>query len=282
MQAMPQKRFTVVILIALLCVAPLGIMAILHAYYSHKAVSVAYKHGKSFRPNGPVYTVRIHDPGSARIVIPYLPYMLELNHLMIGGVELTDEQFETVVSLDQVEWLSIREVDNDDLRFFTEMRNLKKLDLSFNDITGESLLNLGDLPELEHLYLSNSNISGSGLASLAKFPKLRKLDLVRTPVDDESIPYLLQLKKIRSLSLDQTQITPEGGMQLADLYWIYGIALPHWYDYKTEEGKAALEAFRLEFRRRHIAAYERALANGEEVPEDYRTPFKDTARHAQP
>lgn len=69
-----------------------------------------------------------------------------------------------------------------EMTVIAQMKNLRKLNLSFTGINGASLKKLSALEHLKHLSLSGTNINESDLTTLAAFPSLKKLEVWNTPV----------------------------------------------------------------------------------------------------
>lgn len=264
------KKTTLVLLIAVVCMAPLGIMAIAHVYYSRKAISLASEYGHSLNKKGPVISVSINNSKAARELIPYLRYMPDLYRVGIGGVHLNEEQLVAIGQLEQLEELSFgscRLVD-EDLHHFDQLANLRALRITFNGETiGDGIKYLAPLDSLEELNLSNTQITTNHWLHLTHLQSLRILRLVNVPIDDDSVPYLLEMNQLEKLDLTGTNVTLEGAMQLADLPNLQGLGVSdELFGNPIPERRANKKAFWDEYQKRKQQTIERARAGNNGTP----------------
>jgi internalin A len=97
--------------------------------------------------------------------------------------------------------------NDNDLQRLTELKNLKRLDLSFTYVTDQGIERLRQLPQLEELTLDTAEfITDAAISYLRANKSLRKLNLRGTDITDISLPYIAELTGLRSLDLSYTQL----------------------------------------------------------------------------
>jgi hypothetical protein len=100
---------------------------------------------------------------------------------------------------------------DDDVERLTQIKTIKRLDLSFTYVTDAGVQHLQDLPELEDLTLDTVEALTDAAASyLRADKKLRRLVLRGTDITDVGMPYLAALTGLKSLDLSHTMIGDVG------------------------------------------------------------------------
>ncbi len=92
-----------------------------------------------------------------------------------------------------------------------EVKNLKRLDLSFTYVTDRGIERLQHLRELEELNLDTAEFLTDASASYLRANKrLRKLVFRGVDITDVGLPYLAELTALESLDLSQTMLGDNG------------------------------------------------------------------------
>jgi hypothetical protein len=100
---------------------------------------------------------------------------------------------------------------DDDVERLTQIKTLKRLDLSFTYVTDAGVQHLQQLPELEDLTLDTVEALTDAAASYLRSDKhLRRLVLRGTDITDVGMPYLAALTGLKSLDLSHTMIGDVG------------------------------------------------------------------------
>lgn len=101
---------------------------------------------------------------------------------------------EQVVSLD----LNKMPVTDNDLVIIAQLKNLRKLNLSFTNINGSGLAALNSLQQLKQLSLSGTAVTVAALSKLSSLVKLTELYIWSTPAQTENLSTLQKgLKKVQ-------------------------------------------------------------------------------------
>ena len=90
---------------------------------------------------------------------------------------------EQVVSLN----LNKMPVADDELKIIGQMKNLRKLNLSFTNLNGTTIGELSKLKELRQLALSGTRVNATQLQALAGLPKLEQLNVWNTAVQTKEM-----------------------------------------------------------------------------------------------
>jgi internalin A len=100
---------------------------------------------------------------------------------------------------------------DDDVERVTQIKTVKRLDLSFTYVTDAGVQHLQQLPELEDLTLETAEAITDAAASYLRADKrLRRLVLRGTDITDVGMPYLAVLTGLKSLDLSHTMIGDVG------------------------------------------------------------------------
>ena len=84
-------------------------------------------------------------------------------------------------------------VKDEDLKFISTMKNLRKLNLSFTQITGASLMELKELKDLRQLSLSGTRVKAADLTVLKDLPKLSSIYIWNTAIGNNDITSIQKL-----------------------------------------------------------------------------------------
>lgn len=132
-----------------------------------------------------------------------------LEKLVFSGVTFPNA-CETFLRLDlsSVFYLDLSSVLLHDFSFFSYMRALTHLDLSFGMIEDDSMeviISVG--ANLRNLNLSNTKVTSLGIELLVGYvPHLESIFLAHTHIDDASIYYLSMVPSFKSIDLSYTCI----------------------------------------------------------------------------
>ena len=83
-------------------------------------------------------------------------------------------------------------IRDDGLRYLSQLRALRTLNLYSAPITDQGLVNMGTLQSLEQLFLMNTHVTDAGLSQLKQLPKLKRLELQNTGVTKEGVEQFLK------------------------------------------------------------------------------------------
>jgi len=106
--------------------------------------------------------------------------------------------------------LENQSLEDGDLVFLEDLRNINILFLNNNSINGPGLKYIKKFNNLEMLFLIENPLTDDGLQYLQGMMKLKELNLSSTRVTDEGLRYLQGLENLKELSLNSTRITDEG------------------------------------------------------------------------
>ena len=146
----------------------------------------------------PVYASVRSRPEPDEEVIGALNALPRLKTLLFMGDSISDETFENL----------------------QPMENLEELHITAAQVTDHGLKQLLKFPQLRWLILNDLPISDAGCATLAQLAQLEELRIYGSDVSDESLIHLKKLHKLRRLTITKTRITYEGAEELRR-------ALPH-------------------------------------------------------
>jgi hypothetical protein len=122
-----------------------------------------------------------------------------------------------------VQRVRIAHADDAMLRGFTELTQLRTLEILGDGVTDAGLVNLKGLTRLQRLYLDNTKVTDVGLVNLKALNELQRLFLISTQVTDAGLVNLKTLNELQLLRLDDTQVTDAGLVNLkglAKLKWL--------------------------------------------------------------
>ena len=115
------------------------------------------------------------------------------------------------------------EIDDQALKYVSNFKNLRKIDLHRTDVTDAGLANIEDLKKIEAVDLCAGNINGSGLHSLAKMPSLTQLNLSKNSIKDiTALPLLTNLK---GLDMRKCNLNGSSLHGLAQINGLMGLSL---------------------------------------------------------
>ncbi|MEQ8790271.1 MAG: hypothetical protein RIC55_28505 [Pirellulaceae bacterium] len=103
-------------------------------------------------------------------------------------------------------------VDDDDVAFLSELRDLRHLDLRYTRIGDAGLAHLKNLSQLRKLMLSGTRLSDDGLTVLPRLEELRVVYLSSTGVSDRGLAHLAQLEHLEEINLSQCKGVTDSGM----------------------------------------------------------------------
>ena len=133
--------------------------------------------------------------GYIRVVVPQ-PTADRLERLPISEVNLRDA-----------------EVDNALLAHVGNLKEVRRLDLSYADIDDAGLKTIAHLP-LRELWLQSTNITDASAATISRITTLDFLQLNSTNLSDEFLKQLTSMPKLTDLGLRGTDVTGDGMQHL--------------------------------------------------------------------
>lgn len=103
-----------------------------------------------------------------------------------------------------------------DTKLLVDLKNLTRLDLSFNNLTNKSFENVSTLTKLKTLILNHNQYTNDNdeLKGLTLLQNLRNLDLSYNPLKDTISDIIIKLKDLKNLSLASTDITNVGARHI--------------------------------------------------------------------
>lgn len=147
-----------------------------------------------------------------------------LKRLNISLNRVTEKGIKDLKKLEKLEYLSLHscgEINDIILKHVSDMRSLKKLELSCNDtITSKGIKYLKDLKNLNILDISScKNLGDKALRQIGKFSALKKLKMsFLENVTDNGLSYLNNLQRLNHIELSCCEkITSTGIMFLSEL-----------------------------------------------------------------
>lgn len=158
------------------------------------------------RPAGPEWLWSIVDPNLVYDVVEVRVYGNPASADDIGR-----ELFPHLASLRSVRTISISDanVSNEDLRWVSDLPELRAMYLEQTEISEEQLDHLQGL-KLDWLCLARTWAGDDSLSSLSEMTTLEYLDLTRTRVTDAGLVHLEQLPNLKRLILLRSRVTEEG------------------------------------------------------------------------
>ena len=158
------------------------------------------------RPAGPEWLWSFVDPNLFYDVVEVRLYAHSSSADDVGR-----ELFPHLASLRRVQTISISDanVSNEDLRWVSDLPELRAMYLQQTEITEEHLNHLQGL-KLDWLCLARTWAGDDSLASLSDMTTLEYLDLTRTRVTDAGLVHLERLPNLKRLILRRCRVTEEG------------------------------------------------------------------------
>ncbi len=211
---------TLAIVAVLLLLGALFLMAWLPARRQARAVEMVNRFGgyvvydegfevspwMTGRPGGPEWLWSIVDPNLVYNVIEVRLYGDSATADDVGR-----EVFPHLAAFRRVRTISVSDanVTNEDLRWVSDLPELRAMYLQQTEISEENLEHLRGL-ELDWLCLARTWAGDDSLASLRDMTTLEYLDLTRTRVTDAGLVHLERLPNLKTLILRRSRVTEEG------------------------------------------------------------------------
>lgn len=151
--------------------------------------------------------------------VQHLAGLTELQHLDLGGTQITDAGLAHLKGLRGLRWLRLLRTPITDvgLQHLKSLTGLEWLMLEYTHITDAGLEHLKDLTKLQGLDLENTQITGAGLEHLKTLTSLRSLDLAGTKTTNAGLEALKALPGLQELYLSDVPITDGGLTHLESL-----------------------------------------------------------------
>ncbi len=121
-------------------------------------------------------------------------------------------------SLVRVDFTVEKNVDESDLVYLNNIRNINVFRMSRGLITEKVVESLKSQKKLEILSLEDTNLTDKGLQEIClNHPNLERLFLNNTPVTSEGLKYIGRLQKLQVLELRATKIDDDGIKYLSEM-----------------------------------------------------------------
>lgn len=200
--------------------------------------------------------------------IQHLSGLTGLRWLFFRSCPLKDSDIQHLASLTNLEWIQCSTYGHTDAGFgitdaampvFSNMKELKRLDLRANPVTDAGLVSLALCDSLESLSLAGAEVTGTGLDALLMLPNLKTLSFgvynSGAPIDDKGMKVIGQLPNLEDLNLSATRVTDEGFQYIQNLKTLKNLTLD--YTVITDSGLQYLvgldELSKLRFQRENGA-----------------------------
>lgn len=107
--------------------------------------------------------------------------------------DTTDEDLKYVKCFPEVRSITLAQaikIQDEDLKYLSNLSNLQSLDLSETKITGEGFKHLNNLPSLGNIDLTASKVTDKSIQELKKFKTLKLIILCKTKVTQKGVKML--------------------------------------------------------------------------------------------
>jgi hypothetical protein len=131
---------------------------------------------------------------------------------LAGFRRLTDEHLNQLSNLKTVKRLNLSRtaLKNEHLIKLTTLTSLESLNLAENELTFEGLPAIRTLKQLKELNLDGIKTGLDGIDALGTLVALRSLSLSRSEMDNSDLIYLLPLAELETINLSSTKIGDKG------------------------------------------------------------------------
>jgi Leucine Rich repeat len=145
-----------------------------------------------------------------------LRHLPNLDHLVLTGGTVRDDDFQYLASLQWLEYVGLiqNEITGEGIRYLKDSGQLKRLLISSNPIGDVGLNAIAGVPNLQWLRLVSCGVSDSGLQRLKPIASLEKIELYGATITDACIDTVLSFPRLKEINLMQTAITPDGVKRL--------------------------------------------------------------------
>lgn len=120
-------------------------------------------------------------------------------------------------NLEAIRFSGCINVNDEGLRYLSNLSNLKELWLIQWNITDKSMASVSSLKNLRILKMKRTGITYKGISLLPQLPYLEDLDLELTAVTNEAIKYLGEIKNLKVLNLSNTSVNDKAADLLIQL-----------------------------------------------------------------
>ncbi|MBP7861753.1 protein kinase [bacterium] len=111
------------------------------------------------------------------------------------------------------------------LKYFTQIKTLKKLSIGSPDITDAGLKQLLPLRKLDSLGIASDKITDQSVGTIAQFTNLWALSLWAPKMTDAVVPSLYKMKNLETLYLINMKVKPDIGVKVAKMKRIKTLGL---------------------------------------------------------
>lgn len=151
----------------------------------------------------------------------------ELEHLEVGGEHFGPEAIDAVVTLPNLNGISLFETSIGDAGL---MRLISEHQFAFLQIYGEGISEaafsgIHQQERLTSLIVDGLEVGDRALSYISCVPTLEHLSLVRTQISDAGLEYLSKLRGLQSLELGVTEVSSRGVAHLAGLSQLKRLSL---------------------------------------------------------
>lgn len=150
------------------------------------------------------------------------PHLQTLN---VSGTKISEKGLKFLTELRELKNLNLSEcghIRDEGIQLISQMNTLETLDLSScPNITDKSLELIGEMKSLKSFNIKhNQRFTEEGFKSIAHLSNLKFLNLSDTQITDKGLKWIAQLQKLQSLNLKDTKITTEGLKEIVQLHHI--------------------------------------------------------------
>lgn len=114
---------------------------------------------------------------------------------------------------------------DDNLKYFTQMKNLENLTIGSPNITDQGIKQLLPLRKLVGLGIGSDKITDKSVSTIAQFTNLWKLTLWAPKMTDAVVPSLYKMKDLETLYLINMKVKPDIGVKVAKMKRIKTLGL---------------------------------------------------------
>lgn len=177
-------------------------------------------HGLAFISNLKLTNLDLWDTKVSSGGIENLKNCKTLERLCISRTPLAERDLVTLESLKNLGEIQLYNIPNfkdDDIKYFTHHKFLRKFYIQNCRITDAAAPYLEQMPQLTGLSLNATKITGRIFAHLTKLEHIDDLWIQMNPLTDSDIKYLTGFKSIHDLHIDSTLVSDAGLRELQDL-----------------------------------------------------------------
>ncbi len=140
-----------------------------------------------------------------------------LRSISLGRLQLSQGDLAGLsqqADLKRIQLVSIRNLKDDDLNYFTHLKSLTELYFEDCPLTDACTAYIAQMPNLVGLHLNRTKITSAALSKIANLKGLQSLRFQNTQVDDIGMKSLSQFPQLKELSISGTPVSDVGLKEL--------------------------------------------------------------------